>query len=883
MCRRAAPPCRCTGPVIINEVLTSPAGKLESGNRPANFSWVTVTNATEWFELRNSGSGAADLSGWSMTGKQQKEPGEGEDGADDAAMNDDGGPPDDAADSWQFPNGTVMPAGGLLVVLCPRAKAGLPAAPTGSNLVIAHKLKVSSSGLQLKDSTGKLMASTGRLPKSMPGVSVGLPLPPSGAPGSAPYTWLTQATPWLPNTAANKAYGPFIWSVKHKPKVILTANQSVTITAALSANQAAIGAVTLKFRVNFTPEQAVPMIRAQVAATQRVPGDSANPTESFSATIPAGSFKPGDMVRWRVQAQDAAGGVTFSPPGVKAGEPLYKGTVIPLSAVEANSTVPVLYWFAEDPGKAQSKDPGGISSIFWNGTFYDSVISHRRGVSTLGWLKPKMTFSGPKKGFRVLPGITPSRELKLNALYWELGELSFLKEVVAYQVMEAEGVLAPLSLHVQVYLNGRFVGLYELVENVEPGFLSRFGLPKDGPIFKAVNGELANLRWDLPAASMPAYYGKAGRKSVTSDWDLLANFTKGLAGGGAVNRTSFLYDSLNLPAVINEAAVQTLLANMDRCTKNFYVYLNPDTEEWFRIAWDVEASMGQDNGLGGSPGSLYCILACEQWNSPLYCDSEHPQDIGNIETNWGLVTAVGLNTFTGPVGSRSLSGAAGTYNHLTDALLDVPSVRAMYMRRLQTLADKYYGRGLLKQIIDTQWAKISNVAAQDNLVWQRGDGSRGYQQLTTEFIPIRTKQLLQTYGPSGSNPLLPGPQDNSKVTMALGPVQLSGVPRSQSFISIVLRGPDSQAVDVSSWKLTKTSDGFSFVLPKGTVFPPGGVLYLSPDVKAFRSRSSTPKAGEAAFVIQVPDALLPSSSQEANDSSYTLIDEQGQRIQLGSG
>jgi len=27
-----------------------------------------------------------------------------------------------------------------------------------------------------------------------------------------------------------------------------------------------------------------------------------------------------------------------------------------------------------------------------------------------------------------------SKELKLNALYWELGELSFMKEVIAYQV-----------------------------------------------------------------------------------------------------------------------------------------------------------------------------------------------------------------------------------------------------------------------------------------------------------------------------------------------------------------------------------------------------------------------------------------------------------------
>lgn len=46
-------------------------------------------------------------------------------------------------------------------------------------------------------------------------------------------------------------------------------------------------------------------------------------------------------------------------------------------------------------------------------------------------------------------------------------------------------------------------------------------------------------------------------------------------------RTSYLYDHVNLPAVINYMAVNTLLGNMDRCTKNFYVYYNPDTAEWY--------------------------------------------------------------------------------------------------------------------------------------------------------------------------------------------------------------------------------------------------------------------------------------------------------------
>jgi hypothetical protein len=49
-------------------------------------------------------------------------------------------------------------------------------------------------------------------------------------------------------------------------------------------------------------------------------------------------------------------------------------------------------------------------------------------------------------------------------------------------------------------------------------------------------------------------------------------------------------------------------------------------------------------------------------------------------------------------GTRSVIGAPGTFNHLTDAILDVAATRAMYLRRLRTLADKYYGQNRLRQV-----------------------------------------------------------------------------------------------------------------------------------------------------------------------------------------
>ncbi len=39
------------------------------------------------------------------------------------------------------------------------------------------------------------------------------------------------------------------------------------------------------------------------------------------------------------------------------------------------------------------------------------------------------------------------------------------------------------------------------------------------------------------------------RQRVASDWNLLANFSKGLAGGGTLPRSKFIYDTVNLPQV----------------------------------------------------------------------------------------------------------------------------------------------------------------------------------------------------------------------------------------------------------------------------------------------------------------------------------------------
>lgn len=72
-------------------------------------------------------------------------------------------------------------------------------------------------------------------------------------------------------------------------------------------------------------------------------------------------------------------------------------------------------------------------------------------------------------------------------------------------------------------------------------------------------------------------------------------------------------------------AVNSMILNQDRCTKNYYLYLNPKDLRWTIFPWDMEGGFGISHLLGEPPAQAYCLLVCEQFNSPLFCDSEHSQ------------------------------------------------------------------------------------------------------------------------------------------------------------------------------------------------------------------------------------------------------------------
>ncbi|KAG2452857.1 hypothetical protein HYH02_002201 [Chlamydomonas schloesseri] len=1018
------------GNVYISEVMASNQGAVvlpaaTAGGKGAGGSGAGSGgggSSPDWIELHNSGGAAVTLKGW----KLRLVDGEGGSGSKSSSHRDASGE-GDGGSSWPFPADTSVPANSYLVIYASGKNASSASATASSPAPLHTSFKLPAEGgvaLELEGPDG-VVVSRVQLPRQYANVSFGVPAADIGGvqrdPAAAPpLTYLSSPTPGADN-AAPLAIGPIITSVSRptgSTRPPAGADLPINITLRPNLNAIDGGRVSLVFVVNWGQEQ-------ELAAAQV--GQAGPDGELvFAAAIPAAAFKAGDMVRWRARAADTAGyRAAFPRPPPAAGaaateewpaavaaaaaaaasaskpeeepQPHYYGTAIaPPEDQIITPDVPILEWFSPDEAAATTVDGAGGQVLVYGATLYDNVAARRRGVTALSWPKPKLKFTLPQQDFKYSEEQPEVSEFGLQSFWYELGERSYMKEPLALQFMREAGVIAPTSFHVHVRLNGAFYGLFAFVEVLDDTYLERHGLPASGPLFKSVSGELSNLRWDLPLKEYPSFWEKENRDNVASDWEALRNFSRGLAGGGPLPRSEFVVQSVNLPSMINNMAAQTLVNNMDRCTKNFFMYLHPHTREWYMLPWDMDGSFGQDNGLGGKPGlDNYCVLACEQWNSPLYCDSEHPQDLSRV-TPWGSVSvklndnayqgaavrkppppsaaagrrsralllqqqdpeaapeedaaggggasatapeaaaapatgaspaarrarrraedvaatinkspmyAAGptITKFPSPRGwddpdratltDTSSNGPAGTYNHLYDAILDTNATRSMYLRRLRTLADSFLASGRIAQMANETYTRIKPLADLDAKKWSSGISiDRGYKQITTEFLPVRTDQLLGSlYGPTGRRSLLPTSQQREQIALVTAEPLLPGeaAPPAPA-VTLRLRNKGPDAIDLSGWRLRPAGAGVGAVnltFPAGTVVAPSSSVVATTDLGSARdlqrraaatatlAAAATAAAGSGAAepYVGVQPQLVPGSP---------AADSRAAREGLGSG
>ena len=593
-------------------------------------------------------------------------------------------------------------------------------------------------------------------------------------------------TPGAANGPGTTMLGPVISEVRHMPNVPGDADNLV-VTARITPTIDPLGVVTLKYRVMYGAEASVPMF------DDGAHGDGAAGDRIYGATIPASASLPGQMVRYYIVAADSTGDQMREPAySNPLNTPQYFGTVVWDNAL-TNSRLPVLHWFIENPGAADS-DATARCSVFYDGEFYDNIGVNLHGQSTRGFPKKSYDFDlNPGAKFRWQSGEPRVDDFNLLTTW---ADKSHLRTPLAYEHYAAADVPGHFAFVVRVQQNGAFHSVANFVENGDDNWLKRLGFDPNGALYKMYN----------TASDTSGVEKKTRKNEGTAD---LATLIAGMAQGDVNARQAYMFDNLDVPETVGFLAARAITGDTDCCHKNYYLYHDNDgTGEWMGMPWDVDLSFGR------------------VWTCNATCLGYYDE---TIYTNTGIFTGAGNTVF--------------------QPIFDTTATRQMYFRRLRTLMDllvQPLGTPATNDLLRLRTLALRDQAAPDAALDLVKWGTWG----TTETITQAVNRIWNEFEPGRrlwiySYPEVPAAQPSNAVIQIAG-IDFRPANSNQAQEYLCLTNPNAYAVDISGWRL---DGGVRYTFKGGTVIPANSLAYVSPDKRAFRQRPVAPTGGQQRLVL----------------------------------
>ena len=706
------------------------------------YSPASELDGDEFLELKNAGATPVDLSGWCFTGI-----------------------------TLCFAPGTTIAANGYLVVARDAARFTQTYGVT-ADAVYTGGLSNGGETVALKDAGGATIDTIAYVDRApWPGtpdeLGPSLELIDATAENNDPVNWAastatSRSTPRRANSVAGVGVGPHITNVVADP-AIPNANQAVTVSATVSGQTSAL----VRYRVDFGAEQTIAMAS--------LGGDS------YSATLPG--VAAGHLLRYRVEATNAAR--TSRVPRVD--DTIQWQGVVARNGI--STALPTLEWFIADADYnailAQPRaDITRQAVISYNGLVIDNVSVNIRGQNSQDDVKPNWKFEMPRNRPLDFTGILadPVDEFAMQA---DFSDRSHGRSTLAWDAYANAGVVNSQLFQMRTQKNSQFLGLYTYMDLFDNVWRDREGYD-DKQLFKsetsAFQTNLAiNVRWEK-------------KNPGDEDFTSLSQFLAGLRLTGNARR-DFLLANADIPQMINYAVVTGIVQHTDSSSKNFYFALNPDTNRWTVIPWDLDHTWGND---------------CCGVNSNFVTPAE-----------------------TGDKQSQ-----------LMTAILAVPEWREMYFRRARTLINQITAPNRLEAVFD---AKIGPAAPEwllDRNAWGIPSSLTFNGQRNSLFADIQARRNA-----FNNDARVPGNQPAAP-NIVINEIQHSPVTGDAAEF-VELANPGSTAIDVSKWTLGGDIDA---EIQPGTVIPAGGRMTFVSDDATFRSTY-----GSTVFVGGRFDGSLPAA------------------------
>ncbi|EAW27178.1 hypothetical protein ATW7_01440 [Alteromonadales bacterium TW-7] len=228
------------------------------------------------------------------------------------------------------------------------------------------------------------------------------------------------------------------------------------------------------------------------------------------------------------------------------------------------------------------------TAITFNGVTLDSVAIRTKGGSSL---RNVANSSSDRYSFKVDINEYVSGQkffgLKKFTLQNSFNDPSYMREVIAYELMDEMGVPTPEHAYVNFYVNGELFGLYLMVEAVDGEFVEKHFTNSNGDLYKP-DGTGSDLLW--LGDDIQSYTDiNLQTNEDTTDNGAFINFVESLDKG----ETS----AINIDTLLRYMSVSTSLSNLDSyhgpLAHNYYIY---DDDGVFSILpWDFNESFGTFN------------------------------------------------------------------------------------------------------------------------------------------------------------------------------------------------------------------------------------------------------------------------------------------------
>ncbi len=701
--------------------------------------------------------------------------------------------------AFEFPRDAVLEAGGFLVLAEDAAafEARYGFAPFGA---YAGGLDDGGEVLQLRrpdDSVAHELTFEDEAPWPVTpdGLGPSLELVDPSLDHSTPRNWRASTaaaghTAGALNSVDADGLPPWISEVDHGAPV---PEVSLVVTAVVEGADA----VSLTYLVDWG-EPVVVEMRDDGASEDGDAGDGV-----YGVALPAQPV--GTMVRYRLDATGPTGAMGHPRDDDTV---TWRGTYLVDPTI--SSELPVLHWII-DPAvytaalqhfRSNDLEP---AALFHEGVLYTGLQVRVRGQSSRGWPKKHWKFKLPKGNGFFDASITPKPVDEFN-LQSSFGDKSFLREILSYETFRDVGAPSHLSAPVAIYQNGAFYGLYIWVEDKDSQQLDRNGVDGDGAFYKGYS----QCEY-MPVERLPNRFEK--KNPEDGDFTELHALLDGVNRLVGQARRDFLFDHLDIPAMLGYQAASVLVHNNDQVAKNYFLYQDiHGTRRWTFHVWDVDLTFGRSY-----QGAVL--------NDRVFA-ADDEVGRGSVSPSHPLF------------GDRNHQKWDHLWNRITDAFLSEPEIRTMYYRRLRSVTDVLLAPGRYEARIDELAALVAEDAAADKAKWGQYGApetlERAVTRLKEEYLAVRRTHLLETHRVEGELPEAQTANPEIVITeLMYNPRAVLGDPddnaSDREFLELYNPSP-TEAVDLSGWR----TEGVVLTIPSGTVILPQRHLVLVRNDVEFR-------------------------------------------------